>query len=141
MSRTRQRLVFINPWIHFVYDGWIHLFDSFFELTVYSGGANNKEILKNSRFLHLPYGRAIRWSTNFINWYKATDILYTSSDILVIGDIFCTNLGLSLRGRNIIYYSEFFDRKKPMWKRLTAAAVVFLFFRHKKILAPTPLAF
>lgn len=134
----KQKLYWISPLSHHVYKWWLFFFHTFFDLEVY----DNSNICFNFWKQHqLQVRKSIdisKW--NFLNIYN-NKIKYWKKDIVIIWDIFTNTLCLTIRGDNVIYYSEFFLRKEDSLLKKVFAYIYSLWWYNKKILVPTHKSF
>lgn len=138
MNKTKsnkQKLFWINPLAHHVYDWWLRFFNKYFHLNVYDCNLNVKyPFVEQKNLKHLMSLKV--WKGNFFNLYQ-NNFWIKKDDIVVVWDIFTNSLCLTIRKKNTVYYTEYFFRDRESWKKKTLFTLLSIFWKKKKILVPT----
>lgn len=135
----KKNIYRVSPFHHNVYEGWMYFWDKIgvlYRCIPYEVKSFGKQIL-------LERKKTFRNSTNSFSFYKNPHILDDKDTVIIVWDIFTNSLSFTLKKWKweIIYYSEFFSYQKSWFKKNIFYVIAFLFFRNKKILVPTQLAY
>ncbi len=132
-----KKCLFINPAAsHNVFLWWHYFFSRFFDYHVYHHDAAGKFWTHHT----LQYGKMLLIGKNFIATYDSKSVKFDKNDLVIVWDVFTNTLSYTLKGKNILYYSEFFLFRKQLRKKLFFFFIGFLFFHNKKFIVPTQLA-
>lgn len=135
----KKNIYRVSPFHHNVYEGWMYFWDKIgvlYRCIPYEVKSFGKQI-------PLERKKTFRNSTNSFSFYKNPYILDDKDTVIIVWDIFTNSLSFTLKKWKweIIYYSEFFLYQKSWFKKIIFYVIAFLFFRNKKILVPTQLAY
>ena len=134
-----KKLIYVNPAAgHNVFLWWHYFFSQYYNYHTYHHDTPSS--YEKNHFLQ--YKHIIKIGKNFVVFYKKPEIKIDKDDIMIIWDIFTNSLVYkSYRSKNILYYSEFFLFWKSLWKKIFFYITTLFFFRHKKMIVPTKLAY
>ncbi len=136
MPKGRKKLVWINPLSHYVYQGWLYLFDKYFDLEMYDNHYMDVNFGKHGSFVAQ---KSFKVMNSFFNIYRSPVPLkkvLMAGGTIILGDIFTNSLCWTHMDRRIVYYSEYFHLRRSLWRKLFFY-IFSSFFRRKKFLVPT----
>ena len=130
-----EKMYWVNPLSHYVFEWWLKLFSKYFDLEVYDHNYMDVNIGKKFDLKDfLVKGTNIFW--NFFNFYK--NPIKWEKWVKIIWDIFTNSLSYNhFFDKNTIFYTEYFETLGQRKIKTILGRSILNLFRWKKFIAFT----